>query len=726
MEIIIYLLAVLITALSISVFLLIRKIKEERSRSNNLYALIKASDIYTLTWSTDFAVIEPNKPLKSFLDHIGCTADEGFLKSLFLENDSLGTTGSVLLVGAMAKDGRKTAFTLPDGSVRYILWKSKIVKTGDCCSVVATTGTDVTDEHAIRKELDDTRQQQAIANEKLEVAAESGNIGMMTITHTALGYEISISDNGLSMLGENKKDIAFENFCQKLSAGGKNAFTSAVHRLFSNETQSETVEFNIKISKNEAHHFVLRMRNTKCSVNNLNRITAAFIDVTNEHENLNLYDKIAKEDPLTGFYNRNGFFAGGAVYLENAAKENLGIVMMSIIIDRYQKISTLFGMETADRLVLTYSEGIEKCADENSVFGKTGPDTFALIMPCENMESCESFAKNLTLFIENACNGKILPAILTEQSRFTAGACFFDGADDVVTLYNKANIMLFTDCSDTSKICRYFNKEAEEKIFNRDTVEDELRSAIKNGELELYYQPKMCFRSSEICGVEALIRWNHPVRGLISPISFIPIAEEAGLITQIDEWGLTEACRQAKSWQDKGYKPIRVSVNMSQAQLYQTDVVSSIKQAVSKSGINPKQLEVELTETMAMQDIDRTISILKELQAMGVWVSMDDFGTGYSSLSALKLLPINVLKIDRSLIYDIGINNISYSIVKTIVELGRALNLEVLAEGVETKEQSRLLNELGCSVAQGYLYAKPLTAADIEKTFLEKTLNGNS
>lgn len=719
MEIAVYFLAVALTALFIALFLLIRKIKKERNQNKNLSALLNASEIYTITWTTDFSSIETNQPLADFLESIGRNADESFLKMLFLDNDSFGATGSVLLVGAMEKEGRKTVFTLPDGTVKHILWKSRIVNTGEYFTVIATTGTDITSEYTIKKELDSTKQQHAIATESLGIAAESADIGILTIAHTVAGYELGFSENGLQMLGFESADVAFETFEEKISANDKELFRESVRKLFSGNADTDVIELNIRVSESSVHHFVLRMKATRSSSKDINRITAAFIDVTNERENIGLYNRVVSEDPLTGFLDRKGFFNNGSEYLKKAAEEKRTVVMLSIRIDRFQKIATLFGMEIADRLLVTYSQGLEKCCAKSALFGRLSLDNFAVLASYDNKEQVDVFIKNLKLFIENACNDKILPAILTEQSRFTAGVCFYDEMDDIVTIYNKANMMLFTDFTDGDGICRYFDKTVEEKLYNRETIEDELRTAIKKGEFELYYQPKVNFGDSEIYGAEALIRWNHPLNGVVSPVSFIPVAEEVGLITQIDEWGLMEACRQTKLWQDKGYRPIRVSVNMSQAQLYQTDVVESIKRALMESGLAPEYLEVELTETMAMQDIERTISILKEIQSLGVSVSMDDFGTGYSSLSALKLLPIDILKIDQSLIYDINTNATSHSIVKAIVDLGRALDLEVLAEGVETEEQSSILSELGCTIAQGYLYGKPLSASDMERMFLK-------
>lgn len=572
MEVIIYLCAVLLTALSIAVFLLIRTIRAELKKNRALNALLDANDCCTVIWSTDLKKINANSVLTELL---GKNADKDFIFSVF--SGSSPASANELSDNALAADGVIQNFPLKNGKIKRIHWKSEIAAKG----IIMSVGTDITDEAAIREKL--------------------------------------------------KKE--------------------------------------------------------------------------------------QEEAKISEIPDRKVFLTEGTEYLKEYGKDEK-IVILSIHIDRYQKISTLFGMDTADRLLEIYADGIKKCAANNFVMGKMSVDNFALLMPADGRNEVEEFLGLLRVFVDECCNDEVLPTVLKEQAVFSAGACFYDGNDDIGALFNKANMTLFTNDIITNSICRYFDKTIEERLYNRDYIEQEIHKAIKNNEFELYYQPKISFQTKEILGAEALIRWNHPHNGLVTPTSFIPIAEEVGLITQIDEWGLYEACRQNKLWQNKGCKPIRVSVNMSQAQLYQTDVISSIRGALEKTGLEPQYLEVELTETMAMQDIDRTINILKQIHEIGVSISMDDFGTGYSSLSSLKILPINLLKIDKSLIDDIDSNEAARNIVKAIVDLGKAMNLEVLAEGVETKEQFELLGELSCDIAQGYYYGKPLPASEIEKRFL--------
>ena len=716
MELTSYMLLALFAAMGFAVFVLSRRLYRERQKNDRLSALISTGQIYTITWSTDFKLTEINKPLADFLKIIDMKPDEAFLKRLFLDDASIGTTGGVLLMGAMVKTGRKTSFTLPDGTEKHILWKSKIVGTGEACSIVASTGIDITEKVTLSAELEDMCHSHAAVNEGLKVASESADFGILTIRHASHGYVIDISQNGLSMLG--MEEASFTEFTDRLMPEDRDIFSRTVHRVFSGETSGTDLGVNIKVADNNIHRFVFRFRAVKSTADDLYRITAAFMDTSAERRNTFL-DRPDNEDPVTGFLKRNSFLAEGGEYLSESLSENLEIAVVCMKIDRFQKISTLFGMDTAEKLLSVYARGIEKCSTKPALFGKMSIDTFAAVIPCENKEAAVKFVKNLSLYIENACNGNLLPQILTGQSRFTAGICLYDGNDDINSAYSKAELALVPDFSVDGGPCRFFSEDIAMKLYNRDVIEQELRGAVLNGELELYYQPKTDF-DGRIYGAEALMRWNHPQNGLLSPEAFIPVAEECGLITRIDEWGLFQACRQAKQWQEMGFDKIRVSVNMSQDQLFKTDVVASIRKALAETELNPAQLEIELTETMAMQDINRTIEILKNIQALGVCVSMDDFGTGYSSLSALQQLPIDIIKIDRSLICDICFNTASYNIIKAIVEMGNALELEVLAEGIETEEQSEILRGLGCHIAQGYFYSKPLSAENMEKMLAEQ------
>ncbi len=420
------------------------------------------------------------------------------------------------------------------------------------------------------------------------------------------------------------------------------------------------------------------------------------------------FKRADETDKMTGLLNRDGFMEQGQLALKSA--QNSGDLMALIVFDVEElgRINTFFGTDAGDEVVKAFAFAAKAAAGKNGIAGRVNTDDFALLTFC----SGEAEAQEIADKFRTAVMGCLNSDTLRESVNFFAGVCDFDGHDDIYTMYNKASLCLFT--KDSNKRVNYFTRDMENSMVEKELLRSEMMTALETGQFELYYQPKISFKTGEIRGLEALIRWHHPTKGFVPPSDFIPLAEKSGIITKIDEWGLFTACRQSKAWQDKGMRPVKISVNMSQAQFYRTDVYATISAALAETKLDPKWLEVEVTETMAMQDIDRTINVLGKIRDLGVSVSMDDFGSGYSSLSSLKTLPLDILKIDRSLVCDLDENKVSKKITNAIVELGKAMELVVLAEGVETRGQIDFLTEIGCDLAQGYFYSKPCPAKDIE------------
>lgn len=290
-----------------------------------------------------------------------------------------------------------------------------------------------------------------------------------------------------------------------------------------------------------------------------------------------------------------------------------------------------------------------------------------------------------------------------------------EGGKDLTTLVKNADMAMYRAKKGGGNNFYVYNKELSDIEINKVKTISQLRRAVERNEFELYYQPKIDMNLGKVHGMEALIRWNNPDEGLIGPNKFIPIAEEMGLILPIGEWVLREACRQNKEWLDKGYQPIRVSVNISGMQFQQKDFVDIVKNVLEDTGIESQYLELEITESIAMIDIKYIIEVLKKLKSLGVYISIDDFGTGYSSFSYLKEMSVDELKIDRTFIMDVNTNTKNMSIVKAIIHLAHELNLEVTAEGAETEEHIQFLKENNCDKVQGYYYSKPVSSEEFEK-----------
>ncbi len=421
-------------------------------------------------------------------------------------------------------------------------------------------------------------------------------------------------------------------------------------------------------------------------------------------------ERLGNIDRMTGLYNRDGFIAeAGKVLKElSAAGRNAAVIVFDV--DGMGKINTLFGAEVGDSVVHGFAKSAAVVCKGRYVCGRVDTDDFAVLFTFDDRKEIDVFISDFgeelhRYFGETA---------VMDRVGYLAGVAVYDGCDDIYTLYNKANLCLLAKEGRVT----WFNSDMEQRMVENELLRTEMLEAIDEGQFELYYQPKISFRTGDIMGVEALIRWHHPSKGFVPPDMFIPLAEQTGIITKIDEWGLRTACRQIIKWQEQGLPPVRVSVNMSQAQFHCTDVVATVSNVLQETGVDPSLLEIEVTETMAMQDIRRTVNVLGRIRDMGVSISMDDFGSGYSSLSSLKTLPLDILKIDRSLVCDLDENDVSKQITGAIVDLGKAMKLQILAEGVETSEQCRYLTEIGCDLAQGYYYSKPRPADEITMLFL--------
>lgn len=444
-------------------------------------------------------------------------------------------------------------------------------------------------------------------------------------------------------------------------------------------------------------------------------LLGALVFVFYKFLSLKMSERNTDTDEMTGLLNRDGFMRAGREMLEhNVSRSDGELALIVFDVDKLRLINTLFGTDEGDKVVCAFAEAVKHISAKGDVVGRVDTDDFALLTRLHGKSAeqvTERFAKMLPTLVTNNS--------LREQLNFYAGICEFDGHDDIYTLFNKANLCLLTH-SDNERVSK-FTHDMEQRMVENEMLRSEMLEALDNGQFELYYQPKVSFRTGKTEGVEALIRWHHPVKGFIPPCDFIPLAEQFGIITKIDEWGLMTACTQGKKWHDMGLPPIKISVNMSQAQFVRTDVYATVVHALAVTGFDAKCLEIEVTETMAMTDVEHTVSVLNKIHSLGVSISMDDFGTGYSSLASLKTIPFDVLKIDRSLVCDVNDNDTSRRITSAIVAMGKALKMIVLAEGVETDEQNKLLTDLGCDLAQGYYYSKPCPAEEIEAMLIMPT-----
>lgn len=424
--------------------------------------------------------------------------------------------------------------------------------------------------------------------------------------------------------------------------------------------------------------------------------------------------RLAYYDTLTELPNRLCF----TEYLENLlnSPDKKKLAVMFIDLNRFKRINDTLGHEIGDILIKEIGKRLSYFLKEDSFVARLGGDEFVVVLEYLKKDMVSKAAsrinKMLSDTVEISQDGKV-------HELHVAGSIgislYPDDALEKSTLLKKADIAMYAAKETGENTYKFYSELTELDTVEKLFLEQNLCKALERDEIIINYQPKMDIRTGVISGVEALIRWNNPQYGLVSPAEFIPLAEEIGIINQIGEWVLIEACKQNKVWQDKGYPKMRISVNLSLRQLKGNNFAKTVKEALEISGLESKYLELEITEGFFMKNSEYVIELIKEIKNMGIYISIDDFGTGYSSLGRIKELPVNILKIDRSFVTNICCEESNKAIVVAIIELAHSLGLRVLAEGVETVEDLNVLKELHCDEIQGYFLSKPLPAEEFEK-----------
>ena len=424
-------------------------------------------------------------------------------------------------------------------------------------------------------------------------------------------------------------------------------------------------------------------------------------------------DRLAYYDTLTSLPNRTLFEDRLTQAVALAQRANTRVAVLFIALDQLKKVNDTLGHRAGDQLMQQVAGRLRSCVTESDTVARFGGDQFVLMLP--EIERTKD-ALDVIGSIQEALNPSFR---LDRQELFataSVGISFYpDDGKETSSLVKNAGAALYRAKKSGGNEYRFYTADMHARASKRFELETSLRHAIDNHEFLLHYQPRVAIDSLQIVGLEALVRWQHPQLGLVSPGEFIPLAEETGLILPIGEWVLREACRQNREWQNKGFARMRVGVNISARQFQQQHLAETVMQILEESELGPEYLELELTESSIMSNAEATIVVLNKLQTKGIAISVDDFGTGFSSLSYLKRLPIDSLKVDQSFVRDLATDPDDAALVMAIVNLAHTLRLRVVAEGVETPEQLRFLRLLRCDEIQGYLISKPLPVEGIER-----------
>ncbi|MDL0362545.1 putative bifunctional diguanylate cyclase/phosphodiesterase, partial [Clostridioides difficile] len=428
-----------------------------------------------------------------------------------------------------------------------------------------------------------------------------------------------------------------------------------------------------------------------------------YIKKSNEKEILSL----AYEDKVTHIGNQNKFYRECSKYLLD--KPSLNYIIVYFDINNFKMINDTFGYEFGDNLLITIAKALKEELTEGEVFARLSSDYFAIF--CDYKNGRNKIIRKLDS-IRNNIESNL--SIVFEIS-LCVGIYFVEEDEvDIQKAVNKANMARSVAKGKNINYAIY-NEDVRNKLSEESMILDDIKIALVKNQFEVYYQPKFSLVNGEMIGSEALIRWNHPEHGFISPAVFIPIAEKSKLILKIGRFVFEKVCTDLSEWKKQGKKIVPVSVNLSRVELYQPDIVKFINKTIQMYNLSSDLIEIEITETVAINELNILKNVLNELRKYGFSISMDDFGTGYSSISCLRDMPIDILKLDKSFLDGIEHDERSRNIAKSIVSLAKSLDLVVIIEGVESKEQAELMKQFGCDLVQGFYFARPMPA----KNFLD-------
>lgn len=690
-----------ILSISICCFLLLKLSKQINSKNelekSMLYSVLDDIEAMIVVWSDDSSSIKVNS---CFINKTGINPNDmqnnKLLSIIFGKDYNINTP----IDGKDIPPSIECSFKNRNDKDMTILWKTTNTAMPNEKPLYFSVGIDLTEIKTMQSLLIKSEQQFNLAMELSDTGLLFRYIGTDKYLLSNNLVKIFGFDNCIISTNEFRSKVhphdlnvyeTYFNINEKSTRTSGSTANSIQFRLNSIERGYQWYNFNYKITR------ILNENNLA--------IGGSLINISSDKEKDSLIEKMAYIDDVTEIYNRNRFLVIGSQTYECIKNTCIKYFLIVFDVDKFHIINNTCGYHNGDILLKKISIQLLKNMSEESFCARIGGDNFAVLIKANDSDSSpipliKKIQADISSLAVNVFKNQTITASVGYCSMPDDGDCFSD-------LLEHAEFALRLDTSSRSKIVLYDNT-IKEKIIAQENIIKELEEAIDNNEFVLYYQPKIRLSNGELIGAEALVRWIKPDGTIIPPDMFIPIAESSGLITRISKFVINEACKQIRIWQDKGLKNISISVNLSSDDFYQTDVCTIISQALKDFGIDSKWLEIELTESLALKDVEHAIIQMNNLKDIGIDISMDDFGTGYSSLSYIKLLPITVLKLDRSFIMNMEKDNVSKQIVSSVIDICKSKSVQIVAEGIETIQQANILKDFGCDIAQGYYFGKPM------------------
>lgn len=680
----------------------------------NISRIMQNINSMAILWDADFHYVEVNNELTK---SIGYTSED--LSDIKTLKKVLPADAFAPSLQAIVNNRDEEFYVTAKGGAKVCtVWNTSIVSVTTYKKrtryLMLSIGLDLSETVRMKEDLIRYSKDLAESESRYTLSMELSEIGLLLKEPGSSSY--FISEQLRAMLGINVSNISAGVLRARFHPSDVMIF-DALEGAMENTHNADNntvhyTEFRMLAADNTYHWYQFRYKINPGKNKILADIGGAILDITKDKEKDSLIEKMAYIDDITQIYNRNKFMQIGQETFECCAEAGQNYWVIVLDIDNFHIVNDTCGYINGNKLLKEFGKIVKESLTKGGFGARIGGDNFALLIRDNGDEELPvNIIRKIQTKLHDVC-GEIL---MNQSATCSAGYCkMSDGGDDFAKVLDHAEFSLSMSDGTKNDIIRYDNK-VHDKILAGNALEAELSHALKNHELALYYQPKINLSDGTLMGMEALIRWIKPDGTIVPPNQFIPVAESSLLITQISDFVLHEACRQNKIWQDKGYPPVTVSINLTAVDFYQTNVKESIQKALEETGLAPQWLDVELTESLALKDIDNAIKQMEEIKELGVKLSMDDFGTGYSSLSYIQVLPITLLKLDRSFTMYLEEDEISREIVSAVIRIAKSKKIETIAEGIETIGQAEILKQSGCDHAQGYFFGKPMPADKFEE-----------
>ncbi|WP_171056258.1 sensor domain-containing protein [Paenibacillus sinopodophylli] len=519
------------------------------------------------------------------------------------------------------------------------------------------------------------------------------------------GKLLSVNPALEKLVGFSPQELKNQTFDDLFTAAGYEPLSEILLKLESGEPLNNEATLTHKLG------WAVYLQTTVIPITVDNQLVGVYViaqDITAKKQSLKTIQQIAYFDTLTGLPNRHHFFEKLRTAIEqHDQQKSRSFALLFVDLDRFKLINDTLGHHAGDYLLTQTAKRMQACIASSDFISRLSGDEFIILLADSDASSALQHADQIRYSIARPVT---YDNHLMHTSASIGISLYPEHTTQLETLVQYADMAMYRAKEYGKNATFFFDSEMNDAIIRRTTLEKELRSALTNNEFILHYQPQIDAQAGSITGLEALVRWIHPERGIVSPLEFIPLAEETGIIMALGEWVLREACFQNRSWIDAGLPAVTVAVNISMKQFQDEELFETIQMILEESRLPPSLLELEITESIGLQGTEQVIKKLTKLKTLGVRIAIDDFGTGYSSLHYLQKLPLDTLKIDKSFIKAISNERAGSSIVHSIIELAHSLQLDVLAEGVEMDSQHQKLVSFGCNRLQGFLFSPPVTA----------------